>query len=47
MRLVGHGLPFMKGKKKGDLYVHISVYMPKKLTHEQEALVEKLSETGL
>jgi curved DNA-binding protein len=47
MRLVGHGLPFMKGKKKGDLYVHISVYMPKNLTHEQEALVEKLSETGL
>lgn len=47
MRLAGHGLPYMQGNKTGDLYVHINVHMPKELTHEQKALVQKLSETGL
>lgn len=47
MRMPGHGLPAMKGKTKGDLYVKIQVKMPKKLTGEQKTLVKKLAESGL
>ena len=47
MRMSGHGLPHMKGKKKGDLYVKIQVKLPKKLSNEQKELIEKLAETGL
>lgn len=47
MRLTGHGLPSMKGNKRGDLYVSIHIQIPKNLTSEQRALVEKLAETGL
>lgn len=47
MRLGGLGLPHMKGKKKGDLYVVIQVQMPKKLTNAQKKIVSQLAEAGL
>lgn len=47
LRMPGHGLPHMKGNKKGDLYVKIQVKLPGQLTDEQKKLVEKLAETGL
>ncbi len=47
MRLAGHGLPAMKGNKKGDLYVHLHIVMPKRLNKEQKKLIEKLAQTGL
>lgn len=47
MRLSGHGLPDMKGKKRGDLYVNIQIKVPKSLSHEQNELIEKLAATGL
>ena len=47
MRMSGHGLPHMKGNKKGDLYVKIQIKLPKQLTKEQRNLIEKLAETGL
>jgi curved DNA-binding protein len=47
MRLAGHGLPAMKSSSRGDLYVTVSVDIPKKMTSEQEALVHKLAATGL
>jgi len=47
MRLAGHGLPRMHGKGHGDLYVHIQVNMPKRLTKKQKNLMEQLAETGL
>jgi curved DNA-binding protein len=47
MRLSGHGLPHMHGKSQGDLYVHIHVNTPKRLTKKQKGLVEQLAETGL
>ena len=47
MRMPGHGLPHMKGKKKGDLYVKIQIKLPKQLTNEQKKLIEELAETGL
>ena len=47
MRLSGHGLPYMKGKGKGDLYVIIKVNIPKKLSTKQKKLIEELADTGL
>jgi len=47
MRLSGHGLPYMKSKGKGDLYVLVSVNLPKKLTAKQKKLIEELADTGL
>ncbi len=47
MRMSGHGLPIMKSKQKGDLYVKIQIKMPKRLTGEQIKLIEKLAGTGL
>jgi curved DNA-binding protein len=47
MRMPGQGLPHMKSKKRGDLYVKIQVKLPKQLTDEQKNLIDKLAETGL
>jgi len=47
MRLSSHGLPYMKGKGKGDLYVLVNVNMPKNLTKKQKRLIEDLADTGL
>jgi curved DNA-binding protein len=47
MRLSGHGLPAMKGNKKGNLFVRIQVDIPKQLSPEQKKLVEELAATGL
>lgn len=47
MRIPGKGVPRMKGKGAGDLYVLILVPLPKELTEEQESLIRKLAETGL
>ena len=47
MRMAGRGLPYMKGTRKGDLFVKIQIKMPKQLTAEQKRLVEKLAQTGL
>jgi len=37
----------MKGKGCGDLYVVISIEMPKKLTEKQTLLIQELKATGL
>lgn len=47
MRLPGRGLPHMKGRGKGDMYVIIHVNMPSTLTDEQKKLIDQLAETGL
>ena len=47
LRMSGHGLPVMKEKKKGDLYVRINIEMPKKLSREQKKLIQELADTGL
>jgi curved DNA-binding protein len=47
MRLPGHGLPSMKGNKRGDLYVRIHIKIPDRLSKEQEKLVERLAAAGL
>ncbi len=47
MRLANHGLPYMKGKGRGDLYVLIHLYIPKHLTSKQKKLVKEMAEAGM
>ena len=45
VRLRGKGIPTLNGSGRGDLYVHIEVRIPRKLTRDQRKLLEQLSET--
>ena len=47
MRIPNHGIPQMKGNGCGDLFVVINITLPKKLTAQQQKLVQQLKETGL
>jgi molecular chaperone DnaJ len=41
MRLKGKGIPSVNGYGKGDLFVHINVWTPKKLSKEEKSILEK------
>jgi molecular chaperone DnaJ len=41
LRLRGKGLPEINGYGKGDLLVNLSVWVPKSLTREEAAILEK------
>ena len=45
VRLRGLGVPRLQGSGRGDLFVHIEVKTPAKLTREQRRLFEQLRET--
>jgi molecular chaperone DnaJ len=45
LRLKGLGVPFLNAGGRGDLYVHIEVKVPSKLTREQRRLFEQLRDT--
>jgi len=45
LRLPGQGLPTPDGRKRGDHYVHISIYVPEKLTTEERQLLERLAQS--
>ncbi len=47
IRLKGYGVPHLKGKGKGDLYVRIVISTPKKLTGKQKELIEALAREGI
>ncbi len=47
MRIPKKGIPHMKGSGRGDLFVVISIHMPRTLTAEQTRLVQQLQTTGL
>jgi molecular chaperone DnaJ len=42
VRLKGLGVPRLDGYGRGDLFVHVDVKMPTKLTKEQRKLFEQL-----
>jgi molecular chaperone DnaJ len=44
-RLRNKGIPHLNGGGRGDLYVHIDVKIPTRLTREQKKLFEQLRET--
>jgi molecular chaperone DnaJ len=43
LRLRGKGLPIINGYGSGDLLVQVTVWIPKKLTKEEQKILEKLS----
>ena len=44
-RLRGKGIPYLRGKGRGDQFVHISVEIPKNLSKRQKALVQEFAST--
>jgi len=40
LRLRGRGMPGLEGRRRGDLFAHLDVRIPKKLTSEQRKAVE-------
>jgi molecular chaperone DnaJ len=44
-RLKGRGMPQLNGGGRGDLFVHVRVVTPAKLTREQKRLIEQLAQT--
>ncbi len=46
LRLAGKGLPSIDSYGKGDMFVHINVWTPQKLTPEQKDFFEKQMQSG-
>jgi molecular chaperone DnaJ len=44
-RIRGQGLPELRGGRGGDLLVRVMVEIPKKLTAEQQELLQKFAQT--
>ncbi len=44
IRVKGYGMPKFRSDMRGDLYVHVDVIIPKKLTKSQRELLEQLAE---
>jgi len=47
LRIPGHGLPRGPHGERGDMYLRVSVQVPKELNDEQKSLVESLRNAGL
>jgi molecular chaperone DnaJ len=45
LRLKGKGLPILQGYGSGDLFVHINVWTPKKVSKEEKEILEKLRDS--
>jgi len=43
VRLRGFGVPHLRGRGRGDLYIRFRVKIPQKLTRKQKELIKKLS----
>ena len=46
-RLKGKGMPEVRSGRRGDMYVILDIYIPKKLSKEQKKLFESLKDTNL
>jgi len=46
-RMKGYGMPLMKGNGRGDVYVQVTIAVPKKLNKKQKALLKELAEAGI
>mmetsp|Transcript_37873 Transcript_37873/g.49759 ORF Transcript_37873/g.49759 Transcript_37873/m.49759 type:complete len:372 (-) Transcript_37873:162-1277(-) len=45
LRLKGKGLPVLQGYGQGDLFVHINVWTPKKVSKSEKEILEKLRDS--
>jgi molecular chaperone DnaJ len=45
LRLRGKGIPDVNGYGRGDLLVHIQVFVPKNITKDERKILEKLQES--
>ena len=43
VRVRGYGMPRLRGDARGDLYVHVTVEIPKKLNKKQREILEQLA----
>ncbi len=43
VRLSGHGLPALRGNRRGDLYYHLRVSFPDKMSKEEEKLLREIA----
>lgn len=43
VRVKGHGMPRFRSDARGDMYVHVNVVVPKKVTKRQRELLEQLA----
>jgi len=46
LRLKGKGLPEVNGYGKGDLLVHVNVWVPKTLSKDERKIIEKMNESS-
>ena len=44
VRVKGFGMPKFRSESRGDMYVHVNVVVPKKVTKKQRELLEKLAD---
>lgn len=44
IRIGGHGMPHVRGGRKGDLVVHVKIEVPRSLTKRQEELLHEFDE---
>ena len=44
IKLPGHGVPTLRGGRRGDLYYQITIEIPKKLDSEEEKMLKKIAE---
>ena len=42
----GSGMPHVNGRRRGDLYVHLRVVIPKRMSAEQRRLIEEAADLG-
>ena len=43
IRVKGYGMPRLRSEKRGDMYVHLDVEIPKKLSKRERELLEELA----
>jgi molecular chaperone DnaJ len=46
IRLGGSGMPHVNGRRRGDLFVHLRVIVPKRVSSEQRRLIEEAAKLG-
>ena len=44
VRVRGFGMPKFRSESRGDMFVHVNVVVPKKVTKKQRELLEQLAE---